>query len=131
MHICIQARSIFIPVFWVQYLPNLVLNAAIIFSFLNIHKPLKFLPAFSLLQINLCLLLLLILQSFTIADTLKTGRFKYNRQSLKASKDSLPKTNDVTVIIPFEYKRSTLYAPGLFRLMDSVSEIYLLYSPVN
>ena len=123
MHICIQARSIFIPVFWVQYLPKLVLNAAIIFSFLNIHSPLKSLPAFSLLQISLCLLLSFTPQVFATAGSLKTGRFINNKQSLKASTDSLPKTNDVTVVIPFEYKRSTLYAPSLFRLMDSVAEI--------
>jgi len=39
------------------------------------------------------------------------------------SKDSLPKTNDVTVIIPFEYKQSTLFAPSIFHLLDSVAGI--------
>lgn len=37
--------------------------------------------------------------------------------------DSLPKTNDVTVVIPFEYKQSSLNYTSTFNLMDSVAAI--------
>ena len=39
--------------------------------------------------------------------------------------DSLPKTNDSTVTIPFEYKQSALNFDYTFKLMDSVSAILL------
>lgn len=39
--------------------------------------------------------------------------------------DSVPKTNDVTVIIPFEYKQSSLNYTSTFKLIDSVAEILL------
>lgn len=39
--------------------------------------------------------------------------------------DSLPKTNDSTVIIPFEYKQSSLNFDYTFKLMDSVAAILL------
>ena len=38
-------------------------------------------------------------------------------------RDSLPKTRDVTVIIPFEYKQSSINYTGTFELMDSVAAI--------
>lgn len=37
--------------------------------------------------------------------------------------DSLPKTNDVTVVIPFDYKQSSLNYTSTFNLMDSVAAI--------
>jgi outer membrane protein OmpA-like peptidoglycan-associated protein len=37
--------------------------------------------------------------------------------------DSLPKTRDVTVIIPFEFQQSSLNYAYTFKLMDSVAEI--------
>jgi outer membrane protein OmpA-like peptidoglycan-associated protein len=37
--------------------------------------------------------------------------------------DTLPKTNDVTIIIPFEYKQSSLNYASTFKLMDSVAAI--------
>lgn len=80
-------------------------------------------PAFLLLQINLCLLLLFTPHVSAVAGNINEGKFINNIQPLKAPADSLPKTNDVTVVIPFEYKQSTLYAATLFSLMDSVAEI--------
>lgn len=38
-------------------------------------------------------------------------------------RDSLPKTKDVTVVIPFEYKQSSLNYTSTFDLMDSVAAI--------
>ncbi|MEO6733949.1 MAG: hypothetical protein ABIN01_22185, partial [Ferruginibacter sp.] len=37
--------------------------------------------------------------------------------------DSLPKTRDVTVMIPFEYKQSSLNFQSTFRSIDSVVEV--------
>ena len=39
--------------------------------------------------------------------------------------DSLPKTNNVIVVIPFEYQQSSLNYPYTFKLIDSVVEILL------
>jgi len=39
--------------------------------------------------------------------------------------DSLPKTIDVTVVVPFEYKQSSLNYAYTFKVMDSVAEILL------
>lgn len=43
----------------------------------------------------------------------------------KLKSDSLPKTNDFVVVIPFEYKQSSLNFSSTFKLMDSVSSILL------
>ncbi len=40
-------------------------------------------------------------------------------------RDTVPETIDVTVVIPFEYKQSSLNYASTFRLMDSVAEILL------
>jgi outer membrane protein OmpA-like peptidoglycan-associated protein len=39
--------------------------------------------------------------------------------------DSVPKTNDFTVVIPFEYKQSSLNYSSTFRLIDSVAQVLL------
>ncbi|MDO9373257.1 MAG: OmpA family protein [Ferruginibacter sp.] len=39
--------------------------------------------------------------------------------------DTLPKTIDVTVVVPFEYKQSSLNFASTFRIMDSVAEVLL------
>ena len=41
------------------------------------------------------------------------------------ARDSLPKTIDVTVVVPFEYKQSSLNYAYTFKVMDSVAEILL------
>ncbi|MEO6721869.1 MAG: OmpA family protein [Ferruginibacter sp.] len=41
----------------------------------------------------------------------------------KPHTDTLPKSNDVIVIIPFEYKQSSLNFTSTFRLMDSVADV--------
>ena len=47
----------------------------------------------------------------------------YRKPLVHSSIDSLPKTNDVTVIVPFDYKQSTLYMPPVFQLLDSIAGI--------
>ncbi len=69
---------------------------------------------------------------FVIKDDLdkKNGIFPEYGNSMKKNYtynllDSLPKTNNDTVVIPFEYKQSSLNYPYTFRLMDSVAAILL------
>ena len=45
--------------------------------------------------------------------------------------DSLPKTKQNTVVIPFEYKQSALYYPFTFKAIDSVVDILLKHDSVT
>ncbi|MEJ7588644.1 MAG: OmpA family protein [Ferruginibacter sp.] len=70
-----------------------------------------------------------------VVNVKKAGSFGYSlnvAMPLPAQKtshgnltDSLPKTVNDTVIIPFEYQQSSLYYPYTFSLMDSVAKILL------
>ncbi|MEO6548513.1 MAG: OmpA family protein [Ferruginibacter sp.] len=37
--------------------------------------------------------------------------------------DSIPKTNNDTIVVPFQYKQSSLFYPITYKLMDSIAEI--------
>ena len=52
---------------------------------------------------------------------LQANSFRNNLNS--SFTDTLPKTNDVTIIIPFEYKQSSLNYASTFKTMDSVAAI--------
>ncbi|MEO7767140.1 MAG: OmpA family protein, partial [Ferruginibacter sp.] len=60
-----------------------------------------------------------------IPPNLKTGFKPGNSVAIYHSIDSMPKTNDVVVVIPFEYKQSTLNHRYTFKAIDSVVEILL------
>ncbi|MEO6232174.1 MAG: OmpA family protein [Ferruginibacter sp.] len=69
-------------------------------------------------------------QSTVVANTVNNNAEKMvdfvsnsTTTSLYKIVDTLPKTNDVSVIVPFEYKQSSLNYTSTFRLMDSVALI--------
>ncbi|MEO5893423.1 MAG: OmpA family protein [Ferruginibacter sp.] len=49
----------------------------------------------------------------------------FNVATRAAKPDSLPKTINDTVVVPFEYQQSALNYPYTFKMMDSVAEILL------
>lgn len=78
----------------------------------------------------LVLILFCVFQSTALANTVKNNTEKLvffisnlPNTNLNSIADTLPKTNDVSVIVPFEYKQSSLNYTATFRLMDSVALI--------
>jgi outer membrane protein OmpA-like peptidoglycan-associated protein len=76
-------------------------------------------------NISRYVVLLGLLVYFIVAEAFQATKFSSFKILPTQTYDSLPKYNDSTVIIPFEYQQSSLNYSFTFRRMDSVANILL------